>query len=186
MADPERGEVIDWHAPDPRAVLPIRDPHFSTSLLRTVRRGTFRVTTDRAFRTVMSRCADRATTWISERMIESYTELHRRGGAHSVETWRDGELAGGLYGVAIGGAFFGESMFFDVSDASKVALVYLTEMLRTAGFELHDIQYLNAHTERFGGHEIPRKEFLRRLIRVRDRSISWPEPPDFPPLAEPG
>lgn len=183
MAEPEE-EAIYWHAPDPRALMPIWDIDFSSNLLRRVRRRPFRMTTDRAFREVMVACADRPTTWISDRMIEAYTELHRRGHAHSVECWQEGALAGGLYGVQVGGAFFGESMFYRVSNASKIALVHLTAMLREAEFDLHDIQYLNEHTERFGGHEIRKQEFLRRLTATRDRTVEWPQPPDMPDLAE--
>lgn len=185
MAYPELGGSIYWHAPDPRALLPIQGIHYSADLLRRVRRRPFRVTTDEAFREVMVRCADRPSTWISGPMIEAYSELHERGRAHSVESWQDGKLVGGLYGVAIGAAFFGESMFYEVSDASKVALVHLAAMLREVDFSVHDIQYLNAHTERFGAHEIPRSEFLHRLERARDRSVRWPEPPDLPPVARP-
>lgn len=164
----EEGE-IRWFSPDPRGILPLDGVHVPARLARVIRRGTFRIEINTAFEAVMRGCAEadrgdeEGGTWIDAEILESYIELHKLGIAHSVEAWRGDELAGGLYGVALGGAFFGESMFHRVTDASKVALVALVERLRTRGFELLDIQWLTPHLARFGAIEIPRREYLRRL-----------------------
>jgi len=174
MAESRTGPV-QWFAPDPRAVIPLDERfHVPSSLRRTIARGVFDVTVNRDFPAVMRACADREETWISADILRVYTELHALGFAHSVETWRDGTLAGGLYGVAIGGAFFGESMFSRVTDASKVALVALVERLRERGFELLDTQWTTPHLARFGTVEIPRREYERRLAAALrlDRSFS--------------
>jgi leucyl/phenylalanyl-tRNA--protein transferase len=131
-----------------------------------VRGGVFEVRIDTVFEHVMRRCAEREETWINEEIIQSYTQLHRRGCAHSVETWQDGKIAGGLYGVAIGGAFFGESMFHDVTDASKVALCALVDRLRAHRFTLLDTQWLTPHLRRFGGIAISRREYMYLLTRA--------------------
>jgi leucyl/phenylalanyl-tRNA--protein transferase len=162
MADPRRGR-IDWYAPDPRAIIPLDTFHVPRSLARTIRRGRFEVRIDTAFGRVIRACAARDETWISGRIMQVYEDLHRFGFAHSVEAWHGGDLAGGLYGVALGGAFFGESMFSRVTDASKVALVALVERLRERGFVLLDTQFQTEHLARFGTVEIPRAEYLRRL-----------------------
>lgn len=162
MADHRNGP-IHWYAPDPRAIIPLDAFHVSRSLRRTIARGVFEVTVNADFPAVMRGCADRTETWISEEIIRAYTELHRLGLAHSVETWRRGRLAGGVYGVALGGAFFGESMFSRETDASKVALVAVLERLRERGFTLMDVQYQTPHLARFGTVAIPRREYERRL-----------------------
>ena len=162
MADPPRG-VIRWYAPDPRAVIPLDGFHVPRSLARSLRRGAFEVRIDTAFGDVIRACAGRRETWISREIIRAYEELHALGLAHSVESWHGDALAGGLYGVALGGAFFGESMFSRESDASKVALVALVERLRARGYALLDTQYQTAHLARFGTVEIPRDEYLARL-----------------------
>lgn len=175
MAD-RRGR-IGWYAPDPRAVLPLDDFHVPKTLAQAVRRGRFEVTVDRAFETVMRACAapapDREETWISEEIVSAYTDLHRLGAGHSVECWREGTFAGGLYGVALGGAFFGESMVTRERDASKVALVHLVERLRAGGFVLLDTQMSTPHLERFGVVEIPREEYERRLALALDVRADW-------------
>lgn len=171
MADED--EQIYWFAPDPRGVLPLDAFHVPHNLRRLVRQERFEVTTDRAFEEVMRACADREETWISEQLIDAYTALHAQGAAHSVECWRDGELAGGLYGVAFGGAFFGESMFHRVRDASKVALVHLVRRLRRGGFVLLDVQYQTPHLARFGVVEIPRPAYERRLARALAVEARW-------------
>lgn len=159
--------AIEWFGPDPRGVLPLDDRfHVSHALERVLRKNAFEVRFDTAFEQVMRRCAEREETWINEEIIVSYTRLHAFGCAHSVETWRDGKIAGGLYGVAIGGAFFGESMFHDVTDASKVALCALVERLRTRRFVLLDTQWLTPHLERFGGEEISRRQYMYLLTRA--------------------
>ena len=165
------GDPILWWSPDPRGVIELDGLHVSRSLARTIRKNEFRVTADAAFAAVMQGCAERRTegTWVTPEMIHAYTELHRRGFAHSIETWiptdepEQWSLAGGIYGVAIGGLFAGESMFHRVPDASKVALASLVEHLKTRGFTLFDVQMKTDHTERMGAVEIPRKEYLERL-----------------------
>ncbi len=162
MAGPD-GEIA-WFSPDPRCIFPLDAFRTPRSLRQTIRRGRFEVRINSAFDEVVAGCADRAEgTWISPEIARVYGALHRAGQAHSVEAWHAGELAGGLYGVAIGGAFFGESMFTRVTDASKVALVALVERLRARGFTLLDTQWATPHLERFGAREIPRREYLRRL-----------------------
>jgi leucyl/phenylalanyl-tRNA---protein transferase len=162
------GDPICWWSPDPRAIFELDGLHVSRRLARTLRSGRFTVTFDRAFNEVLRGCADRPGegTWITADMSAAYQEMHRLGHAHSVEVW-DGEvLAGGLYGVAVGGLFAGESMFTRVRDASKVALVFLVRHLRERGFRLFDIQLLTEHTARLGAVEIPRTEYLRRLAEA--------------------
>jgi leucyl/phenylalanyl-tRNA---protein transferase len=170
----EDGE-IGWFAPDPRGIIPIETFHVPSRLARVMRQGVFEVTVDRCFEAVMRACAERPDegTWISEDIIESYTALHRLGLAHSVEVWRDGGLAGGLYGVHLGGAFFGESMFHRVTDASKIALASLVDRLHRRGFTLLDTQWVTPHLEQFGAIEIPREEYLRRLRRALARDCSF-------------
>ena len=160
---------IRWYSPDPRGILPLDAVHFPRRLARVVRSGRFRIEVDRAFVDVMRACAaderDREDpgTWIDDEIIESYTALHEAGIAHSVEAWIDDRLVGGLYGVALRGAFFGESMFHHETDASKVALVALVERLRSRGYVLLDTQWVTPHLEQFGAVEIPREDYLRRL-----------------------
>ena len=163
----EDGE-IGWFSPDPRGVLPLDTFHVPHRLARVLRQHDFEIRIDGDFERVMRECAARETdgTWISEEIIECYTALNRLGYAHSVEAWLDGELAGGLYGVHLGGAFFGESMFHRVTDASKVALVSLVERMRTRGFTLLDIQWVTPHLQQFGAVEIDRAEYLRRLTEA--------------------
>jgi leucyl/phenylalanyl-tRNA--protein transferase len=156
---------IGWFSPDPRGIIPLDTFHVSARLARVARSGRFEVRIDTAFEAVMRACAERPDdgTWINEEIVESYLTLHRLGLAHSVEMWRKGQLVGGLYGVSLGGAFFGESMFHRETDASKVALVILVDRLNRRGFSLLDTQWLTPHLEQFGAVEIPRKEYLRRL-----------------------
>jgi leucyl/phenylalanyl-tRNA--protein transferase len=159
------GDPICWWSPDPRAIFEIDDYHVPRRLARTIRAGRFTVSVDRDFAGVIGGCADRPPeeTWLTPEMIAAYTELHRRGHAHSVEVWHGETLAGGVYGIAVGGLFAAESMFTRIRDASKVALVHLVERLRERGFRLLDIQFLNPHTERLGGIAIPRAAYLKRL-----------------------
>ena len=175
MADAGKGGAIYWYAPDPRTVLPLDGFHVSKNLAKLVRRGRFEVTSDQAFESVIRACADREETWISEEIIAAYTALHRLGYAHSVECWQGGALAGGLYGVALGGAFFGESMFHRARDASKVALVHLVRQLRRGGFRLLDTQFTTEHLKRFGAIEIPRRVYERRLAdALAVEAVWWP------------
>ena len=160
-------DLIEWFSPDPRAILPLEDfhvPHaFATS---SAPEAFLKLRSTRRFRKVIAACAKREDTWINREIIESYTRLHELGRAHSVEAWKEGRLAGGLYGVAVGGAFFGESMFHRVTDASKIALVALVEHLRARKFVLLDTQWLTPHLQQFGGVEISRHHYLRLLRRA--------------------
>lgn len=159
----ERGR-IRWFSPDPRCILDLDRFHVPRSLRKVCASGRFETRIDTAFSRVLAACADRPEgTWISREIVRVYTALHRAGHAHSVESWRGGRLAGGLYGVSIGGAFFGESMFHRETDASKAALVALVERMRARGLVLLDTQWSTPHLEMFGAVEIPRSEYLRRL-----------------------
>ncbi len=162
------GSPILWHSPDPRMVLLAPEIQVGRSLTKTLRRGPYEVRLDTAFRAVIEGCAavprpDQDGTWITFDMMDAYTELHRRGVAHSAEAWRGGELAGGLYGVSLGGAFFGESMFARGPDASKVAFVTLVRQLARWGIDLVDCQVHTDHLARFGAAEWPRARFLATL-----------------------
>ncbi len=160
----DQSTPILWWSPDPRAIFELDGLYVSRRLARTVRSRKFSFTLDQAFREVMLGCGERLEgTWITPEMLEAYTRLHQLGHAHSLEVWRDGQLAGGIYGVTVGGLFAGESMFSRVRDASKVALVHLMQHLRERGFVLFDVQFLNEHTASLGAIEIPRREYLRRL-----------------------
>src|SRR4051794_21683945 len=164
MAD----ETIEWFSPDPRAILPLDNFHVPHALRRVMKKEVFEIKLNARFVQVMQACAQRDETWISREIVESYTQLHKLGYAHSVEAWHEGKLAGGLYGVALGGAFFGESMFHRVTDASKVALVALVEHLRARKFALLDTQWLTPHLQQFGGIQISRSHYLRLLRRAID------------------
>ncbi len=164
---PDEEGPLCWWSPDPRAVFELDGFHVSRRLARTIRSGRFTLTINRDFGGVIRGCADRAEgTWITPAMVEGYETLHRLGHAHSVEAWCEGTLAGGVYGVAVGALFAGESMFSRRRDASKVALSFLMDRLRQRGFQLFDIQVLTEHTARLGAVEIPREEYLRRLRRA--------------------
>lgn len=167
--------TLGWFSPDPRGILPLDSFHVPSRLARVVRNGTFDVRVDTSFDDVMRACAERPDdgTWITDEIIGSYTALHRLGLAHSVETWQDGTLVGGLYGVHLGGAFFGESMFHTVTDASKVALVSLVERMTRQGFQLLDTQWVTPHLAQFGALEIPRKEYLSRLAKALQRDVRF-------------
>jgi leucyl/phenylalanyl-tRNA---protein transferase len=158
--------MIEWFSPDPRAILPLEDFHVPHALRRVLRKKVFEIEINNRFSDVIEACARREDTWINREIIESYTRMHELGYAHSVETRASGKLAGGLYGVAIGGAFFGESMFHRVTDASKIALVALVEHLRARKFTLLDTQWLTPHLQQFGGVEISRNHYLRLLRRA--------------------
>jgi len=158
---------LHWFCPDPRAILPLDRFRVSKTLAQTCRQSRFEIRLDTRFEEVIRACAERPDgSWISGEIIEAYTALHQHGLAHSVEAWRDDELAGGLYGVALRGAFFGESMFFRQRDASKVALVYLVERMKQRGMSLLDIQFMTPHLQRFGAIEIDAEDYLKRLERA--------------------
>jgi leucyl/phenylalanyl-tRNA--protein transferase len=155
---------IGWFSPDPRGIIPLDDAfHIPHGLKRALKKKPFEIRINHAFREVMLGCAERESTWISQAILESYCLLHRMGHAHSMETWQDGHLVGGLYGVSIHGVFFGESMFSRVTDASKVALVALVERLRERRFTLLDTQWTTEHLKTFGATDIPRSQYLKRL-----------------------
>jgi leucyl/phenylalanyl-tRNA--protein transferase len=156
-------KVFTWHCPDPRAILPLDGFHASRTLQKTIRNVGFTVTFDRDFRGVMEGCAEGRPVWIGPRFYEVYGELHRQGKAHSVEVRIEGKLVGGTYGVHLGGAFFAESKFHRVTDASKVALAALVDRLKEGGFALLDVQYLTPHLARLGVKEVPQVRYLRLL-----------------------
>jgi leucyl/phenylalanyl-tRNA--protein transferase len=167
MAEDRNDPELFWVDPRMRGVIQLDKFHVPRSLRKAVRRGTFDVTFDSAFESVIEFCAestgDRPRTWINDKIIELYTTLHRMGHAHSVECWHDGRLVGGLYGVSLGGVFFGESMFSRMTDASKVALVYLAAALRLGGYRFIDTQFITKHLARFGAVELPRNEYRKLL-----------------------
>jgi leucyl/phenylalanyl-tRNA--protein transferase len=166
MADPDEDNRIYWHTPEMRGIIPL-DERFKVSknLRRLYKSNKFDLYINRNFETVIQTCAELRSddTWISPEIMDAYTELHREGFAHSFEAYYNGELVGGLYGVSIRKAFFGESMFHKMTDASKICLVFLVEFLREQKFQLLDTQYLNSHIAQFGAYEIPHEEYLQLL-----------------------
>lgn len=175
--------MMRWFSPNPRGVIPLdkwRAPH---GFRRVFHRLNFEAAVDRAFGDVMAGCMDREETWMGPDIVRVYSQLHAAGAAHSVETWADGRLVGGLYGVRIGGVFFGESMFSRVSEASKFALVVLMEILRANGFGLLDVQWVTPHLAGFGAVEISRAVYLRMLRRNISRSCPFPAPGVVPSAA---
>jgi len=157
---------LSWFSPDPRGILPIHNFHVPRNARAELRRNGLVVRVNQAFGAVLRACAARRETWITREIINSYELLHKMGYAHSIEAWQGDELAGGLYGVAIGGAFFGESMFSHASGGSKAALIWLMGHLKERGFLLHDTQWTTPHLAMFGGKEIPREEYLRLLEKA--------------------
>ncbi|MCL9968306.1 leucyl/phenylalanyl-tRNA--protein transferase [Aquirufa antheringensis] len=175
----ETGEIL-WYSPDPRAIIPIQSYQPAKSLRPFINQKRFEIRIDTSFEQVMRNCAlPRPTeneTWISEEMIAAYTELHRMGLAHSVEAWQDGKLVGGLYGVALGAAFFGESMFSFVSNSSKIAFHYLVQILREQNYQLLDSQMMNDNVLRYGAVDIPRSAYLRRLAKALKSTCHFQKP----------
>jgi len=182
MAESRDGDRVFWLDPERRGILPLDGFHLPRRLARTVLSSVFEVSADRDFAATIAGCATpapgRMDTWINPRIEALFRELHDMGYAHSVECRADGVLAGGLYGIAIGGVFFGESMFSFVTDASKVALVHLVARLRLGGFGLLDTQFVTEHLSRFGTQEIPRAEYKRRLAAAIDQPAVWLAEPD--------
>lgn len=170
-------DPVTWWSPDPRAIFELNRFHVPRSLAAILRKGVFEVTVNQAFRQVMEGCArpgpTRRETWITEEFLDAYASLHAQGHAHSLECWQDGELAGGIYGVAVGGLFAGESMFHWKSNASKVALFHLIEHLKCRQFVLFDIQMLTPITAQLGGATISRREYLMRLAVALEKSCSF-------------
>lgn len=181
MAEAADDPELFWVDPERRGILPLDSFHLARRLRRTVRADLFTVTVDHDFAAVIRACAasspTRPTTWINDPIVTLFTALHEQGFAHSLETRRDGELVGGLYGVAIGGAFFGESMFSLVTDASKVALVHLVARLKLGGFQLLDTQFVTEHLQRFGAIELTRAVYRRRLERALGLRAYFPAEP---------
>ena len=182
MSDGRDDPEIHWIDPRRRGVLPLDGFHISRSLAKRIRSGAFRVTADTAFEEVVAACADREETWISHRIQRLYVDLHRLGFAHSIEVWAGDTLVGGVYGVTLGAAFFGESMFSEVTDASKLALAHAVHRLRAGGFRLFDTQFLTPHLASLGGQEIPRAEYHRQLALALQQSASF-DPPGYSPSA---
>ncbi|MFA7429736.1 MAG: leucyl/phenylalanyl-tRNA--protein transferase, partial [Rhodospirillaceae bacterium] len=178
MARSRQDPRLYWIDPQERGVLPLDGFHAPKSLLKTLRRDTFEVRCDTAFAEVLAGCAetapDRPETWINDEITELFTQLHELGLAHSVESWKDGRLVGGLYGLALGGAFFGESMFSRATDASKVALAHLVARLRKGGFTLLDTQFVTDHLRRFGAIEIPKATYLEHLAAAMTQAARFP------------
>ncbi|HYB09030.1 MAG TPA: leucyl/phenylalanyl-tRNA--protein transferase [Alphaproteobacteria bacterium] len=177
MADSRTSERLYWLDPEWRGVIPLKSFHVPRRLRKTVRRTPFEVRADTAFRAVIAGCAarydSRQDSWINDDIRRLYLALHEMGVAHSVECWREGEIVGGLYGVALGSAFFGESMFSLAPDASKVALVHLAARLARGGFTLLDTQFITDHLRQFGAVEIPRDEYRRQLASALQRSAAF-------------
>jgi len=178
MAERRGDPTLYWVSPEKRGIIPLNFFHVPHRLARTVRSGRFTVTADHAFSEVMLACAapapGREETWINSEILRLYTALHAGGHAHSIECWQEGKLVGGLYGVRLGAAFFGESMFSLARDASKVALVHLVDGLRRGGFVLLDTQFITPHLARFGAIEIPREQYLLKLGDALNREAIWP------------
>jgi len=178
MAERRGDPTLYWVSPEKRGIIPLDMFHVPHRLARTVRSGAFTVTADTAFRDVIEACAapapGREETWINDEILRLYCALHSTGHAHSIECWQDRELVGGLYGVRLGAAFFGESMFSRARDASKVALVHLVDGLKRGGFVLLDSQFITAHLARFGAIEIPREQYLMKLAHALSRDAIWP------------
>jgi leucyl/phenylalanyl-tRNA--protein transferase len=162
MPEPDSGQIM-WLSPDPRAVIPLNGFHQSRSLRRTLKKVPFTYTIDKDFAAVMQACGNRKDTWITQQFLDVYGQLHREGDAHSVEVWLDDKLAGGLYGVALNGAFFAESMFHTVTDASKAALLFLVNHMNSRGMRLLEVQFLTPHLKTLGAVEIPRRQYLIKL-----------------------
>lgn len=177
MAETSESKGIFWLSPDPRAILPLDKIHIPKRLRRRMRSRPFSVTTDQAFEQTVLGCAKatpvRPQTWINPQLHQLYLQLHHQGFAHSLECWQNQQLAGGIFGIALNGAFFGESMFTCVPDASKIALLHLIARLRTGGFLLFDIQFTTSHLKRFGAIELSRKFYLNQLVRAMEQTADF-------------
>lgn len=180
MAESRDDPMIHWVDPRRRGILPLEGFHISRSLARRLRSGAYRVTTDRAFADVVTACADRGETWISRRIQQLYHALHDQGHAHSLEVWHGDRMIGGVYGVTLGAAFFGESMFSRATDGSKLALAHLVARLRAGGFRLFDTQFLTPHLASLGAVEIPRGTYHRLLAEALAEAATF-DPPGYSP-----
>lgn len=172
MAESKNGDIY-WHSPDPRAIFNIYDIKPPRSVRQLINKKAFDITFNERFEDIIRACSERDDTWISEPIIESYINMHHLGHAQSLEVWQGDKLAGGLYGVTIGGAFFGESMYSEVSNASKVGFYYLIERLKKLGFILLDTQYINEHTYKLGAIEIPKSLYLKLLAKAIELPVSF-------------
>jgi len=173
MAESRDDPAVFWVDPKRRGILPLDGFHISRSLARRLRRGGVEIAVDRDFAGTVAACADRPETWINATIFDLYARLHAMGFAHSLEVWRDDRMVGGVYGVTLGGAFFGESMFSRETDASKIALAFLVDRLRQAGFALFDTQFTTPHLRSLGGHDIPRATYHRLLAQALARSCDF-------------
>ncbi|MCR9085932.1 MAG: leucyl/phenylalanyl-tRNA--protein transferase [Rhodobacteraceae bacterium] len=173
MAETRSDPDVFWVDPRRRGIMPLNGFHISRSLARKLRQNPFAISFDTAFGPVLEGCARREETWINDVIFDLYLQLHEIGFAHSVEVWDGRELVGGVYGVALSGAFFGESMFSDRSDASKIALAYLVDRLRICGFSLFDTQFITPHLARLGAQEITRVEYHRKLARALRKNVEF-------------
>ncbi len=186
MAESRDSKALHWLDPEHRGILPLDEFHLPRSLLKTVRGSKFKVTADADFAATIAACAEaranRPETWINQELERLFIELYHLGFAHSIETWKDGRLVGGLYGACMGGAFFGESMFSTETDASKVALVHLVARLRLGGFVLLDTQFITSHLSRFGASEIPRAEYHELLSEAVEVPARFEANPDLAAL----
>ncbi len=162
MAEGSNGK-IHWFSPEQRGIIPLDGLKISRSLRQTLKKNIYEIRIDSDFESIIRSCADREEVWISETIVQSYLRLFRHGFAHSIESWHNGAIVGGLYGVSIGGAFFGESMFSTMTDASKIALVHLVKHLNERGYVLLDTQYVNSHLATLGCIEISKQEYLTKL-----------------------
>ncbi len=178
MARQHDDPKLYWVDPEKRGVLPLDSYHLPRSLRKVLKRETFQLRVDTAFDEVLSLCAEstarRPETWINAEIIRLFTDLHHAGLAHSIESWQDGKLVGGLHGLGLGSAFFGESMFSRATDASKVALAYLVSLMKKGGYTLLDTQFVTDHLAQFGAVEIPRRDYLRMLAQALDKPASLP------------
>jgi leucyl/phenylalanyl-tRNA--protein transferase len=177
MARQHDDPKLYWVDPEKRGILPLADFHLPRSLKKVLKRDTFELRLDSAFDQVLELCAEstarRPETWINSEIVRLFTDLHHAGLAHSVETWADGVLVGGLYGLSLGSAFFGESMFSRATDASKVALCHLVALMKKGGYSLLDTQFVTDHLAQFGAIEIPRRDYLRMLAQALDRPAAF-------------
>ncbi|MDD8023228.1 MAG: leucyl/phenylalanyl-tRNA--protein transferase [Paracoccaceae bacterium] len=177
MAESRENPELHWFEPTLRGVIPLDNFHISHSLARVIRREVFTIRTNTAFRAVVEGCADRPETWINTPLFALYDQLHAAGYAHSLEVWQGANLVGGIFGITLGGAFFGESMFSRATNASKVALAYTVDRLRQAGFVLFDTQYLTPHLASLGGIEIPRAAYRAQLAQALQLRADFTAPP---------
>ncbi len=182
MAESRSDEALHWVDPRRRGIFPLNSFHISTSLAKRILRATYTIRTNIAFSDVVGACAERSETWINAPLVSLYDNLHSTGHAHSLEVWEGDQMTGGVFGVTLGGAFFGESMFSNRTDASKIALAYLVDRLRSAGFQLFDTQFLTPHLMSLGAVEITRSDYhdrLRHALRIK-ADFNEPGPPPAP------